>query len=92
MSNLQDRQSLRRTILAKIKIYGQRAGELGHRVRELVFGFRLPARSNQARPFLPARLKQHRVLQRRRVFQQAGGERSSAARHALAKARQGRQQ
>jgi hypothetical protein len=87
MSELQNRPPLRRAILQKLKTYGQKAGELGYRVRQLVFGFRLRYKPAFDYRSLPVRLNEHRVLQRRRAFQKAGGERSSIAQYALAKAR-----
>ena len=87
MSNAPDKTPLRQTILGKNKAYSKKAGRLGYRARELVFGFRLPAKPYIDLRSLPARLDQHRILQRRRVFKQAGGDRSSIALHALKKAR-----
>lgn len=94
MSNLQNRLHLLRphAILNKIKGYGRKAGELGHRVRMWVFGFRLRSTVDIDRWSLPAKLQRHRVLQRRRAFYRAGGGRSSLATYALNKARHNRQQ
>ena len=88
MSNSSDRISLQRTVLNKITIYSQRAGELGCRARQLVFGFRLRSTAHIDRWALPVKLlHDHRILQRRRAFKQAGGPRSSIAKYALKKAR-----
>lgn len=94
MSDLPDRFHLPRphAILDTIKGYSRKAGELGRRVRELVFGFRLRSTVDIDRWSLPVKLNRHRILQRRRVFHQAGGIRSSIARYALKKARRPRQQ
>lgn len=79
------------TVLDKIKAYSQKAGQLGHRARKAVFGFRPRATMVIDRWSLPVKLLQrHRILQRQRVFQQAGGAHSSVARYALEKARHGR--
>jgi hypothetical protein len=73
----------------KIKGYSQKAEELGHRARKVVFGFRSPASVPIDQWSLPVKLLQrHRILQRRRVFHQAGGVHSSMAQHARKKARQ----
>ncbi len=78
----------RKAIFKKIKIYSKRAGALGHRTRRLVFGFRLRSTAPIDRWALPVKLMHdHRLIQRRRVFQQAGGSRSSIAQYALKKAR-----
>ncbi len=89
MSDLSDRLHLLRphNILNKIKGYSQKAGKLGRRVRELVFGFRLRSTIDIDRWSLPVKLQRHRILQRRRAFQQGGGTGSSMAKHALKKAR-----
>lgn len=94
MSHLPDRLHLPdpQAILDKIKGYSRKAGELGHRVRQRVFGFRLRSTIDIDRWSLPAKLHRHRILQRRRTFYQAGGGRSSLARYALKKARHNRQQ
>jgi hypothetical protein len=77
------------TVLDKIKEYGQKAGELGHRARKVVFGFRSSSGASIDQWSLPVKLLQrHRILQRRRAFHQAGGVQSSMAQHALKKARQ----
>ena len=92
MSNLQNHLSLRNALLKKITIYGQKAGELGRRVRRLVFGFRLRSTVPIDRWSLPVKLlHDHRLVQRQRVFQQGGGNHSSMARYALNKARQQQQ-
>ncbi len=89
MSDLPSRLHLLRphNILNKIKGYSQKAGKLGRRVRKLVFGFRLRSTIDIDRWSLPVKLQRHRILQRRRAFQQGGGARSSMAEHALNKAR-----
>jgi hypothetical protein len=94
MSNLQNQVPLSgpRTVLDKIKGYSRKAGELGHRIRDLVFGFRSRSTGPIDRWSLPVKLLQrHRILQRRRVFEQSGGNRSSIAKYAMKKARHGRQ-
>ena len=80
---------LRATLFNKMTAYTKKAGELGYRVRERVFGFRLRSTLPIDRCSLPVKLEQdHRLRQRQRVFQQAGGSHSSVALHALNKARQ----
>jgi hypothetical protein len=80
-----------RTVLDKIKGYGHKAGQLGYRARKVVFGFRPPSPMTIDRWSLPVKLLQrHRILQRQRVFRQAGGDHSGVARYALEKARQGK--
>jgi hypothetical protein len=82
-----------RTVLDKIKSYSHKAGQLGHRARKAVFGFRSRSTMTIDRWSLPVKLLQrHRILQRQRVFRQAGGSRSSVAMYALEKARHGRRQ
>jgi hypothetical protein len=89
MSNLQDWLNLRDALLKKVSTYSQRFGELGHRVRELVFGFRLRSTMPIDRWSLPVKLMHdHRLVQRKRVFQQGGGHHSSMAVYAVNKARQ----
>ncbi|GIK41012.1 MAG: hypothetical protein BroJett011_48450 [Chloroflexota bacterium] len=89
MSHSADRTSLRQTLLHKLTTYSQKAAELGWRVRQLVFGFRLRSTAHIDRWALPVKLlHDHRILQRRRAFKQAGGSHSSMATHALEKARQ----
>ncbi len=93
MSDLQDRIPLRDTLLKKISTYGQKAGELGRRVRQLVFGFRQRSTAHIDRWALPVKLLyDHRLVQRKRTFQQGGGHGSSVAQHALDKARHKKQQ
>jgi hypothetical protein len=88
MSNSPDWISLPRTVLNKLTIYSQKAAELGRRARRLVFGFRLRSTAHIDRWALPVKLMyDHRILQRRRAFKQAGGSHSSIAMHALEKAR-----
>ena len=80
-----------RNVLDKIKQYGYKAGQLGHRARKAVFGFRPHSPMTIDRWSLPVKLLQrHRILQRQRVFRQAGGDHSSIARYALEKARHGK--
>jgi hypothetical protein len=87
----QSASSKPRTVLDKIKNYSQKAGQLGHRARKAVFGFRSSSNKSIDRWSLPVKLLQrHRILQRQRVFRQAGGNHSSIARYALEKARHGR--
>ena len=82
-----------RTVLDKIRSYSQKAGQLGHRARKAVFGFRSRSTMSIDRWSLPVKLLQrHRILERQRTFQQAGGIDSSVARYALEKARHGRPQ
>lgn len=78
-----------RPLLDKIKQYGERAGQWGHRARKAVFGFRPRPDARIDRWTLPVKLlHRHKILERQRVFYQAGGSRSSIARYALKKARQ----
>jgi hypothetical protein len=89
MNHSTDRASLRQTVLHKLTTYSQKAAELGRRVRQLVFGFRLRSTAHIDRWALPVKLlHDHRILQRRRAFNQAGGSHSSMAMYALEKARQ----
>jgi len=77
----------RKAIFEKIKRYSNRAGTLGHRTRRLVFGFRLRSTTPSDRWSLAVKLMHdHRLVQRRRAFQKAGGSSSSIAQHALKKA------
>jgi hypothetical protein len=93
MSKLNNRSSLRDTIFQKLMIYSRKAGKLGQRVRQLVFGFRLRSTVHIDRWALPVKLLyDHRVLQRWRVHNKSGGDRSSIAQHALNKARHRNQQ
>jgi hypothetical protein len=79
------------TVLDKIKDYGHKAEQWGHRARKVVFGFRSPASMQIDRWSLPVKLLQrHRILQRRQAFHRAGGTRSSIVQHALEKARHAR--
>ena len=83
----------RYVIFEKVMTYSKRAGQLGRRVRQLVFGFRLRSTAHNDRWSLPVKLlHDHHLLQRRRVFQRSGGHRSSIAQHALKKARHSKQQ
>ncbi len=89
MSRINNRASLRRTVLNKLTNYSQKAAQLGSQVRRLVFGFRLRSTAHIDRWALPVKLlHDHRILQRRRTFKQGGGSDSSIAAHALEKARQ----
>jgi hypothetical protein len=93
MSDSNDRLSLRSTILTKVAAYSKRASQLGLRVRQLVFGFRLRSTAHSDLRALPVKLiHQHRIIQRWRAHNQSGGHRSSIAQHALSKARGDRQQ
>lgn len=84
-----NQSDVRRTILNKLTHYSQKAAELGLQARQLVFGFRLRSTAHIDRWALPVKLlHDHRILQRRRAFKQAGGSHSSMAVHALEKARQ----
>jgi hypothetical protein len=88
MNDPHDRSFFKRTVLSKINSYSRKAAELGQRVRQLVFGFRLRSTAHIDRWSLPVKLlHDHRILQRRRAFKQAGGVHSSIAVHALEKAR-----
>ncbi len=83
--------SMRQVIFQKIMAYSKRAGRLGHRVRQLVFGFRLRSTVPSDRWSLPVKLiHDHRLMQRQRVFQRSGGNHSSMAQYALKKARHNR--
>jgi hypothetical protein len=89
MSHSADRSSLRQTLFHKLTTYSQKAAGLGRQVRQLVFGFRLRSTAHIDRWALPVKLlHDHRILQRRRAFNQAGGSQSSIAMYALEKARQ----
>ncbi len=94
MSNFSDKNHLSRarTVLDKIKSYGQKAGEMGHQARQLVFSFGIQPSASIDRWSLPVKfLQRRRILQRRQAFHQAGGSHSSIARYALEKARHGQQ-
>ncbi|HRV91093.1 MAG TPA: hypothetical protein P5526_02905 [Anaerolineae bacterium] len=83
---------LREKVFDKIKNYGQKAGDLGQQVRHLVFGFRQRSTAHVDRHAFPVKLLvDHRLVQRRRAFQQSGGTRSSIALHALDKVRKQQQ-
>lgn len=89
MSHSTNRNSLRETLFDKLAVYSQKAAELGCQVRQLVFGFRLRSTAHIDRWALPVKLlHDHRIIQRRRAFNQAGGSHSSIAMYALEKARQ----
>ncbi|HMQ55278.1 MAG TPA: hypothetical protein PKD98_24565 [Anaerolineae bacterium] len=78
----------RHLIFEKIKAFGRRAGELGLQVRHTVTGFGLRSTAHTDRWALPVKLLvDHRLVQRRRAFKQAGGARSGIARQAVDKAR-----
>ena len=88
MSDLSDRPDLRRMLLNRVVTYGRKLGDLGRRVRQLVFGFRLRSTIAIDRGSLPVKLIQdHRLLQRRQAFLRGGGTESGVARYALRKAR-----
>jgi hypothetical protein len=93
MTHLPDRMiTFRDTLLEKISIYGQQAGELGQRTRKLVFGFHRRSTVPIDRwSFSVKTLHDHKLVQRQRTFQQGGGERSGLARHALDKVRHRKQ-
>lgn len=85
--------NIRYTIFEKIKGYSKQAGQLGRRVRQQVFGFRKRSTAHSDRWSLPVKLlHDHRLIQRRRAFQQSGGHRSSMIQHALRKARHNKHQ
>lgn len=87
-----DPVTMRGKVSDKIKNYGQKAGELGKQVRHLVFGFRQRSTAHVDRHALPVKLLvDHRLVQRRRAFQQSGGTRSGVALHALNKVRKQQQ-
>ena len=76
MSDSQNQDSVPgpRTVLDTIKQYSRQAGKLGHRVRDMVFGFRSRSTGSIDRWSLPVKLLQrHRILQRRRTFDQGRG-------------------
>jgi hypothetical protein len=89
MNHLPDRMStLRDSLFDKLATYGQKAGDLGQRVRKLVFGFRQRATLPTDRwTFSVKLLYDHKLVQRQRAFQQGGGEHSGMVRHALSKVR-----
>jgi hypothetical protein len=83
---------LKEIIFEKITTYGQKAGRLGVKVRQLVFGFRLRSTIHADRLVLPVKLlHDHKILQRWRAHKQARERGSSIAEHALRKARGGKQ-
>ena len=93
MNHLPDRMgALRDTLLEKISVYGQQAGVLGQRARQLVFGFHRRSTIPIDRwSFSVKTLHDHKLVQRQRTFQQGGGESSGLARHAMDKARHQKQ-
>ncbi|MBN1991710.1 MAG: hypothetical protein JW953_03330 [Anaerolineae bacterium] len=93
MSDWQNDVFGRKTLLARLNTYSQKAGELGRRARQKVFGFRLRSTAPIDRWSLPVKLRHdHRLVQRQRTFQQGGGLGSTVARYALNKARRQQQQ
>ncbi|GAB4451014.1 MAG: hypothetical protein Kow0031_33560 [Anaerolineae bacterium] len=89
MDNSKNFNSVREAVLGKFSQYGRKATDLGQKVRHKVFGFRQRSTAHIDRWALPVKiLHDHRLVQRRRAFQQSGGSRSSIAEHAMRKARQ----
>ncbi len=102
MGSLPDRTPWRRILLNKIMAYTQKAGKLGQRGRQTVFGFRkqstanpelslamdseINAEASVGQSSLLTKLRNHRLLQRRHAFRRGGGYHSSIALHALKKA------
>ena len=85
--------NMRHIIFDKVMKYSKRAGRLGHRVRQQVFGFRLRSTTHSDRKSISVKLlHDHRLLQRRRAFKKSGGNSSSMAQHALEKAQHSKQQ
>lgn len=91
MSDLQDKAPLRRVVLNRLKRYSQKASEMGQQVRLRVLGFGAHSTAGVKRWSLLEKVHAHRLVQRREAFRQAGGDHSSVARHALNRARRGRQ-
>lgn len=75
-----------KAMLEKIKGYSHKAFQLGQRAREFVFGLNPYAMIEKERWSLPIKLNRHRVIQRRRAFNQAGGRNSSLAQYGMNKA------
>ncbi|MCG3209459.1 MAG: hypothetical protein FOGNACKC_03086 [Anaerolineae bacterium] len=93
MSNSQSGPTFKDSVLKKITIYSGKVSAMGRQVRQRVFGFGRRSTARSDRWSLPVKvLHDHRLVQRRRAFRQAGGSRSSIALHALNKARHNKQQ
>ena len=87
MSEDHQKNSLRRAVTTRIKQYRQNANRLGKEVQQRVFGSRLAPDSATNEASLVDKLQAHRLLERRRAFRRAGGQRSSLVRYGLKKAR-----
>ncbi len=84
---------LRGALVDKLSAYGQKAGDLGQQVRKRVFGFRQRSTFFIDRSSFSVKLlHEHKLVQRKRAFQQGGGERSGMVRYALDKVRHRNQQ
>jgi hypothetical protein len=78
--------TLRRAIFRKVTNYSQKVAQLGHRTRAMVFGFGRRSTTTIDRQALSVKvLHEHKLMQRRRAFEQAGGNQSSIAAHAMEK-------
>ncbi len=88
MTDQENSPTFKNAIFAKITTYSQKISTLGRQVRQRVFGFRRRVAARPDRWSLPVKvLQEHRLTQRRRAFDRAGGPQSSVAMHALNKAR-----
>lgn len=74
-------------ILQQIKSYAHQSGNLTRQARALIFASQPRSSLDVDRAVLPLKLHEHRLVQRRRVFQQAGGRASSIAVYAMDKVR-----
>ncbi|RME75678.1 MAG: hypothetical protein D6784_07480 [Chloroflexi bacterium] len=75
-------------LVKKIRRFGQKAGQVGYRVRTAVFGLH---KSEVEAGRLPIKLLQRwRVLERRETFRKGGGFQSGVSRYALNKVHQHR--
>lgn len=88
MSKQSSSAMVKGSIFAKITAYSQKISAMSRQVRQRVFGFGRRSTTHTDRRSLPVKvLHEHRLVQRRRAFRQAGGSRSSIAVHALNRAR-----
>jgi hypothetical protein len=78
---------LKETLFKKMTTVSRKISSMGQQVRRRVFGFNRRSTTHTDRMSLPVKvLHDHRLVQRRRAFNQAGGTRSGIALHALKKA------
>jgi hypothetical protein len=81
--------SLREAIFSKVTDYSQKIARLGHRTRTMVFGFGRRSTAAIDRQALSVKiLHDHKLIKRRRAFDQSGGNQASIVTHAMKKAKQ----